>query len=360
MDEEKILQQAFDIKKSGIPYNEEQQIICIADSILTRRTEVVRSLESTVEELSNRILRAVDDPDNWQPANFLPDFSGGEWVDKIKEIQEQSRALSDELLVVLIGDMLTEEGLPTYQTMLNRLAATQDLTGKQGTAWGRWTRGWTAEENRHGDVLHAYLGFIPRLDMHAIERDIQYLIGSGFDPGVGEDPYKLMVYTSFQERATHVSHLGTARIAERKGDERLYTICNYIAKDEARHYSFYKGVMEGIFEADPNGAMTAYAWMMDKTISMPAEEMASRRNPALFTDFSEVAQSIGVYTTRDYAGIMDQLNSAWKIKDRKVTTDKAVEAQEYLLRLPGRYLRLADRRKGREFEFNASRFDWII
>ena len=359
MNEENILQQSFDIKNIRMPYTpEEQKIIGIADSLLADRNEVVRGLESKVEKLSNKILRDVDHSKNWQPSDYLPDFSG-DWHTDVKKIQKQSRALSDELLVVLVGDMITEEGLPTYQTLLNRVASTQDPTGNYESAWGKWTRWWTAEENKHGDLLHTYLMFVEKLNMHAVERDIQHLLGSGFDPGAGDDPYKLMIYTSFQEKATHISHLGTARIGEEQGDEMLHIICTIIAEDELRHFSFYRGVMKEIFGADPNGSMTAYAHMMKKTISMPAKELDSDRNPRLFTDFSEVAQASGVYTARDYIEIMEQLNAFWKIDDRKVTTDEAIQAQNYVLNLPERYIKLAARRKNKGFNFDASRFDWI-
>ncbi len=42
-------------------------------------------------------------------------------------------------------------------------------------------------------------------------------------------------YTSFQERATKVSHGNTGRNAVKHGDEHLGEICAMIASDEARH-----------------------------------------------------------------------------------------------------------------------------
>lgn len=33
----------------------------------------------------------------------------------------------------------------------------QDETGSQEHPWAVWTRGWTAEENRHGLLLNRYL-----------------------------------------------------------------------------------------------------------------------------------------------------------------------------------------------------------
>jgi acyl-[acyl-carrier-protein] desaturase len=355
MDKEKFLQEAFDIKKKIVTYTtEENKIIDFADSIISQRTEVVRSLENKVKKLSEGILRNVEDPKNWQPTDYLPNFSNG-WIDDVNKIQEQS--LQPELLIVLVGNMITEECLPTYQTILNRISATQDITGKEDTAWGKWTRWWTAEEKRHGDLLHTHLRFMPSLNMHAIERDIQYLLGSGFDPGIEEDPYKLLIYTSFQEKATYISHLGTGRIAREQGNEKLYDICNIIAKDESRHFSFYKSVTKEIFNVDQNGGMTAYARMMKKIISMPAKELSNSRNPTLFSDFSELAQSTNIYTASDYAGIIKQLNEEWEIKDQEVTSPEAIKAKEYLLKLPDRYLKLVNRRKSKEFDI--SKFDWI-
>ena len=44
--------------------------------------------------------------------------------------------------------MITEEALPTYMAMLNTLDGVRDETGASPTPWARWTRAWTAEENR--------------------------------------------------------------------------------------------------------------------------------------------------------------------------------------------------------------------
>jgi acyl-[acyl-carrier-protein] desaturase len=37
---------------------------------------------------------------------------------------------------------------------------------------------WTAEENRHGDLMNKYLWLTGRVDMRAVETTIQNLIGS--------------------------------------------------------------------------------------------------------------------------------------------------------------------------------------
>ena len=41
--------------------------------------------------------------------------------------------------------------------MLNTLEGVKDRTGADESAWAIWTRKWTAEENRHGDLMNKYL-----------------------------------------------------------------------------------------------------------------------------------------------------------------------------------------------------------
>src|SRR5437773_4405768 len=105
--------------------------------------------------------------------------------------------------MVLVGDMVTEEALPSYSVSLNQLA--NDQRGTSDEPWARWLRGWTAEENRHGDLLNAFLSLTGRVNMRAVEQTIHHLLANGFDPRAEGDLYAGLVYTAFQERATKIS-----------------------------------------------------------------------------------------------------------------------------------------------------------
>lgn len=59
--------------------------------------------------------------------------------------------------------MITEEALPTYMSMLNTLEGVRDQSGASDTPWARWTRAWTAEENRHGDAMNKYMWLTGRI-----------------------------------------------------------------------------------------------------------------------------------------------------------------------------------------------------
>ena len=118
------------------------------------KLEVIADMEDFVEaQLSN--LKSVED--SWQPNDFLPDMTSENWPEALAEFRTGCADIPDEVLVVLVGDMVTEEALPTYQTLLNSFDGVSDPTGASDSAWSRWSRGWTAEENRHGDLLNRYL-----------------------------------------------------------------------------------------------------------------------------------------------------------------------------------------------------------
>ena len=186
---------------------------------------------------------------------------------------QRASTLPDDHLVVLVGDMITEEALPTYMNMLNTLEGTKDKTGADATAWGKWTRMWTAEENRHGDLMNKYLYLTGKVNMKPIETTIQNLIGAGMNPKTENNPYLGFVYTSFQELATKISHGNTARFALEHGDEQLAKICGLIAADEGRHEIAYQRIIDEVMKRDPDGAVMAFADMMKKQIVMPAHLM---------------------------------------------------------------------------------------
>jgi len=313
-------------------------------NLYPRKCDVMDEIENFVQEQIDGGL-LLNSEKAWQPSDFLPDSQKptDEWFDEVREMRKVAADLPDELLLVLIGDMITEEALPTYLSLLNTLEGTDDPTGAVDTAWGRWSRQWTSEENRHGDLLNRYLYLTGRVDMRSIEQTIMRLISSGFDPDTRSDPYRGFIYTSFQERATKISHGNVGKLAAAAGDGALARICARIAGDEARHEKAYQLFVQEVLRLDPSGAILSYKDMMDKQIVMPAELMAEPSNPNLYEDFSRVATDLNVYTGVDYAEIIEHLNEFWKLGEVTGLTPEAEEAQEYLMKLPVRFNKLAQR-----------------
>lgn len=327
-----------------------------------KHVEVIEDIAPIAGEMVDDVLLETGEA-AWQPQDFLPDLSKEGWEEEVKELREMANGLSDEVLVVLVGDLVTEEALPTYQTLLNTFEGCDDPTGTTDTPWARWSRGWTSEENRHGDLLNKYLYLTGRTDMRNIEVTIQHLITNGFNPQAQKDPYRGFVYTSFQERATKISHANVGKLARREGDKRLSKICNKIAGDEGRHERAYQTFTDEILKRDPEGLLAVFGDMMRGQIVMPAENMCDGKNDNLYNDFSAIAQRIGVYTAIDYADIIEHLVDRWDLRNMEGLSGNAEKEREYLCRLPERYRKLAERsmnkkkKAGEEVEMKS--FAWL-
>jgi acyl-[acyl-carrier-protein] desaturase len=292
----------------------------------------------------------------WQPSDYLPDLSIPDWQDRLVPFREASAGLSDELLVVLVGDMVTEEALPNYAVHLNLIA--RDETGVGPDPWSKWLRGWTGEENRHGDLLNAFLRLTGRVDMRAVEVTVHHLIVNGFSPRAHPDLYAGLIYTAFQERATKISHGRVGRLASEHGDQNLAKICGKIAGDESRHEEFYTRMMGEVFERDPGQAALIFRKMLRRVIAMPGRLMYDGMDPDLFDHFSAVALRLGVYTAYDYAQIVEHLVERWKIATLSLS-GPAAAAQEYLCGLTERLGSAADAIQEKANASPPARFSWI-
>ena len=91
---------------------------------------------------------------------------------------------------------------------------------------------------------------------------------------------------------------------------------------------------------------------------------ALSRSPALSypcpQDFSSVAERTGTYTAFDYADIMDHLIDRWAVGKREGLSGEAAEAQEYLVKLPERIRKLAERANARKKKGQTANFSWIF
>jgi len=320
---------------------------------VTSRAEVLQHIEGFVKENIGSFLRSIED--SWQPSDYIPDSRLDNFFDEVKMLRERAAGLSYDLLAVLIGDTITEEALPNYEAWFHEL---DDLNRDRDNGWAQWVRGWTSEENRHGDLLNRYLYLSGRVNMREFEASTQHLIADGFDLGTAHDPYRAFVYTSYQEMATNISHRRVGQFARKAGDDQLSKICGMIAGDETRHARVYKTFVDKIFEVDPSEMMLAFEDMMRKKIVMPAHYMRELgvEMGKTFGHFTDAAQRIGVYTSADYTDILDTLLVDWKIGERTELTPAAEKARDYVMALPSRLRRVADRMPVPKLEY---KFKWI-
>ncbi len=304
------------------------------------RLEVMQFLEKDIDSLVSQYLIPVETI--WQPSDFLPEPGNDDFYERIKELRELAKELPYDFWIVLIGDMITEEALPTYESWLMDVDGVGQV---ERNGWSKWVRQWTAEENRHGDLLNKYLYLSGRVNMREIEMTTQHLISDGFDIGTDRDPYKNFVYTSFQELATYISHNRVSQIAKKHGAKDLAKMCKMIAGDEMRHHHAYSDFVDRIFKVDPSEMMLAFQHMMKIKIVMPAHFLreSGEKISSAFEHFSDSAQRIGVYTAADYVDILQKLIDRWQISSITNLSDEAEKARDFLMKLPARMTRISER-----------------
>ena len=315
--------------------------------------EVMRSMERDVLGFSEKYLIPAEQI--WQPSDFLPDSRSENFVSKVKELKDAAMELDYDFWIVLIGDMITEEALPTYESWLMNV---QGVDQEHGNAWSNWVRQWSAEENRHGDLLNKYLYLSGRVNMREVEISTQYLITDGFDLGLDRDPYRNFIYTSFQELATHISHKRVGELAREKGNHHLEKLCRTIAGDEMRHHLAYREFVKKILEVDASEVLRVFADMMKRKIAMPANllRQSGQAVGESFQAFADAAQRLGVYTAQDYVNILKTLLTHWNLEGLRSLNETAEKSRDYLMALPARLEKLSERLK---VPTESMRFKWV-
>ena len=109
-----------------------------------------------------------------------------------------------------------------------------------------------------------------------------------------------------QERATQFSHSETGKIVA-EYEPRLGVILSQVAKEEARHYTFYRTVFEEILKRDPDQALHSASFILP-AIDMPGVTMPG------FKELADVIRRSGIYGPRDYLRIVQEQIRYWKIE----------------------------------------------
>ena len=307
---------------------------------LLAKVEVLADLESLVDDLmvaheSKRVL--------WYPSELLAPEPGTDPDRFLKQLRERSEGISTPARVALALNLLTEEGLPHFHRLLAVYLGNESF-------WHKWTNLWTAEEDRHGAVLHDYMHDSRILDNPVLERMQFEYLKAGFAPAWDRDPYRVFVYTSLQERATQVSHANTGKLAGTH-EPLIGEVLSNVAKEEARHYTFYRAIFKAVMERDPNQAMLSAAEIMP-SIEMPGVAMPH------FRDMADVVRRAGIYGPRDYLKIVEELIRFWAIEAVTGLDEMGRKAQEKIMAVPARLLRVADmmetRSRAKTFSFDVA------
>ncbi len=304
------------------------------------KVEVLRDLEPVVRELMTEHEKKRE---LWFPSELLAPPAGQDAEAHRLALRQRAAGIPDACRAALALNTLTEEGLPHFHRLLA-------LYLGEDSHWRDWNNLWTAEEDRHGDVLTMYSRDTGIVDQRKFEQLKFEYVRNGFNPEWDKDPYRVFVYTTLQERATQFSHANTGRVIDQY-EPLLGGILAKIAMEEARHFSFYRKVFTEILKRDPSEALRSAVMIM------PAIDMPGVTIPG-FKEFAEVIRRSGIYGPRDYLKIVQDQLAHWRIEALEGLDEWGRRAQEKLLQIPDRLRRIADlmetRSRSKTFAFEVA------
>jgi acyl-[acyl-carrier-protein] desaturase len=288
-------------------------------------------LEQVVEENLNRHISVAKE---WFPHEYVP-WSEGRNFDGIlggEAWKVEDSALSDVARSSLIVNLLTEDNLPSYH---HEIAI---LFGRDA-AWGDWVHRWTAEEGRHGIVIRDYLLTTRAVDPVQLERLRMEHMSSGYTSAHSEDLVRSLAYVSFQELATRVSHRNTGKLT---GDPVADQLLARVATDENLHMIFYRNLLQGALDLDPNRTVRAITDVV-KTFAMPGTDIAGFQRKAV-----EMAVA-GVYDIRQHRDdVVAPVLRFWKVFELEGLDAEGEQARaelaDFMEELEKQALRFEDKR----------------
>lgn len=304
------------------------------------KTEVLSQLESKVKEWMEQHIAKRK---LWFSNDFLPvDEKNSDDQNKIVDnLRDRAKAIKDPARVAVALNLLTEEGLPHFHRLIAQHLGSESF-------WSKWNNMWTAEEDRHGNILRDYARDSRLFRFREVEMMQFYYQEAGFNPNWDKDPYKVFVYTTLQERATQFSHKNAGKLVG-EDEPLLNGILSNIAADEAKHFTFYRNVFKEVLKLDPNRALVSASEIMP-AIDMPGFSMPN------FREMADVVRRVGIYGPRDYKAIVEEAIKFWDIESFTGLNEIAKKAQEKILSIPKRLEKVAEyiekRTESKTFSFD--------
>lgn len=299
-----------------------------------KTAEVFQAVEPDVPDLI-KTYRARSDR-LWMPEELLVPpkcKTFNERREHFRTLHEGARNLDLGVIAAVVLNLLTEEGLPHYHRLL-----AQHLGYADESPWTTWNNVWTAEEDRHGVVIHDMLRDAHIVAMGLVERLQHQYLSAGFNPQ-WTSPYMIIAYTVLQERATQMSHGAIGKLAA-EVEPTFAKVFKKVAADEARHYGFYLQVLKKLLQEDPSGVIEAIAFVM-RNFTMPG------RSIEIYEDLAYIQARSDIFGPARYASIIEEVTRSLDLLNVGDLTDTAQQAQQGIGSLPQKLKRIAAREADR-------------
>lgn len=281
--------------------------------------ELLRALEPVAEKLINRHLSMTKD---WNPHDYIPWSEGKNYYALGGQDWDPDQAkLSDVARVAMVQNLLTEDNLPAYHREIA-------MNFSMDSAWGFWVNRWTAEENRHGISIRDYLVVTRNCDPVELEELRVEQMTRGFSPGqnaqgdlFADSLFDAVMYVSFQELATRVSHRNTGKACNDPVAEQLLA---RISNDENLHMIFYRDVSAAGLDIAPNQAIKSVHRILSN-FRMPGSTVPEFRRKAV------VIATGGIYDPRIHLeDVVMPILKKWRIFERDDFTGEGARMRDEL------------------------------
>ncbi|MGV0795393.1 acyl-ACP desaturase [Mycolicibacterium elephantis] len=285
-------------------------------------TQLLQELEPVAEKLLNRHISMFKE---WRPHDYIP-WSDGKNYYALggQDWHPEEAKLSEVACVAMMQNLLTEDNLPSYH---REIAMNFGMDGP----WGQWVNRWTAEENRHSVALRDYLVVTRNVDPVQLEQLRLEQLTRGFSPGqnrqgdlFAESLFDSVVYVSFQELATRVSHRNTGKACNETIADQLMA---RVSHDENLHMIFYRDITAAGLEVAPNQAMKSIHRVL-RNFKMPGYTVPEFRRKAVIIAVG------GVYDPRIHLDdVVMPVLKKWRIFEREDFTGEAARMRDDLGKL---------------------------
>ncbi len=296
-----------------------------------------------------------DNGDLWTPALMIPWSVGSNYpADYDWAADGGKTALPEAARSALLIGLLTEDNLPWYAEAIDRNFGDNE-------ALNFWNRVWTAEEDRHSDVMRTYMSVAHLVDPAQLDEDrmAQIITAQVPDPpSVAES----MVYVAIQELATRISHQNTGKLIAdtARADDAVVglsadrtTLANVdpvalealdpeqrdayvrqvgraimtrVAGDENKHFAFYADLVgKGAIPVDPSTVVKAIERQI-RGFEMPGTGIREFMRHAI------ILSEAGMYDPRiHHSQILQPILRRWGFEEIEGLDDEAEESRERTL-----------------------------
>lgn len=209
------------------------------------------TLEDKFYELYREYFRHAENGRRWNVERDIP------W-------SQCNPQTSEKVAQAVEAFMAVEMYLPDYTSKILHL-----VRHSRGRAW--FQANWGYEESKHSMALEEWLVQSGKRTEAQTREYADTLLQKEWELPF-ESPRQMIIYTTLQELSTQLNYRKLNTLAKEEGDEALVTALNYISRDEAAHFKFFKDGVKVFLEDNRDQTLADIQYVLTN-FKMPAIDL---------------------------------------------------------------------------------------